>query len=158
MLKQGGRQRRGTKQAALATIVAALLLVSCGGTEEMSAPLTKTEYIKQGNAICQKNLKENEKALAEALKQLSAKKISPSSRKGAEDLTSAALPPLTALTQQLADLTPPPKDEKTASQMVEQFESGLTKMEEDPLGAFKSNSFQPAGETARQYGLTACTI
>jgi hypothetical protein len=142
----------------VAVFLAALFLVSCGGSEEAETPLTKSQFIKQGNAICQKNLRANEEALGAAFKQLTAKKISPSSQEGAEEIAAAALPPLSNLTQQMADLSPPSKDEQVVDQMVEQFESGLEKMEEDPQSAIKSNSFQPAGETARQYGLTACTI
>jgi len=139
-------------------ILAALTLVSCGGSEEAATPLTKAQFIKQGNAICRKNLKENEKALGAAVEQLAAKKIDPSSQKGAEELAAAAIPPMSDLTQRMADLSPPSKDEAVVNQMVEQFESGVEEMEEDPRAAIKSNSFQGAGETAREFGLTACTI
>jgi hypothetical protein len=133
------------------------LLGSCGGGED-EQPLTKDQFIEQGNAICQRGLREKDEVVSEGLKNLSDENSGPPSRQDLERLVDATLPVFEDMTEQLAELSGPPKDQAITNRMVEQFEAGLQVLEEDPQAVIDSNPFEEAGATARSYGLTACTF
>ena len=140
--------------AILAVCVAAAVAVGCGSSAP--TPLTKTAFIKQGNAICVHATKARDAALAKAVKQ-------GSQGSNQEELqhyvSTVALPPIQVMTEELGGLGPPKGDEKKVEALIGEFEAGIAALEKDPSKALAHESvFTGANEMAIAYGLTDCTI
>jgi hypothetical protein len=139
-------------------LVSLMFLVSgCGGGDE-SPPLSKREFINQGNAICVKGLRKKDAQVRIGLEEIARENQSPT-RADAERLAvNTALPVLEEITDELSNLHPPAKDEKEVGQIMEQFETALEKAEEEPGQLVDSDPFAPAATAARSYGLVACNV
>jgi hypothetical protein len=142
---------------AVAVLAIAVAAAGCGGSE--SAPLTKAEFIEQGNSVC----KQGKKEMAAALKGVSKGSAQGSGKSSGEAelervVTEVALPPVQGMTEELGDLSPPEKDQKQIAAIVAAFEEGLKKSKADPSSALTGTPFTSANERAEAYGLTECMI
>ena len=134
----------------MAVLAIAAVATGCGGSDP--APLSKTAFVKQGNAICVNASKEREAAMAKAAKE-------GGGDAGAEDLINeVALPPTQKMVEELDDLGVPKGGEKQVEAMISGFEEGIETVEENPKEALGSYAFEKADEAAAAYGLTECGI
>ncbi len=121
-----------------------------------TTPLTKAEFIKQGDAICTQIDAEQENGLAAALKK------NPKAQTGKANqeklLTEVGLPPIQTGVEELASLAPPSGDEAKAEAIVSEIEAGLKSSEEDPsiLLSPTADPFVKAGKLAGEYGFKVC--
>jgi hypothetical protein len=100
----------------------------CGGDDE--EPLSKAEYIKQGDAICKKAQAEGKK-----------------DRRRSE-----------ALLEELRDLPAPEGDEDTLNGIYDGIEEGLEKIEDNPtILLSEDNPFEKASQEAEDYGFEECS-
>jgi hypothetical protein len=146
-----------TLSALVGAVAVAAIGMGCGGGE--AAPLSKAEFIAQGNSICGESADARDAALKEAAKE---------SAQGSEDLSSAAelekfvteavLPAIEEMNEQLAGLGAPKRDETKVAAIVAGFEEGAEAVEANPRSALGRSPFADANRLAADYGLTDCAI
>lgn len=143
---------------ALAAIAAVASLAGCGsgGDGTASAPLTKAEFIKQGDAICEKADGKQKVELQAYLKEHPAAR---SSQAGQEKMIlEVGAPPIQSEAEELAALEPPADDQDEIGAIVEAIEEAVSKVKEDPsnLTTGAKGPFAKADKLARAYGFKAC--
>jgi hypothetical protein len=139
------------------------LASGCGSGSEVtaSAPLTKQEFIKQGNAVCDKRLEERDSKILVAYQQnIGEYKRLP--KAGQEKLVGKValevdLPIYRKLVRQLGALTPPAQDAKTVEQIVSKYEALLDELFEHPENLEDAEPLAPNAE-ALSYGLISCNL
>ncbi|MFL5834508.1 MAG: hypothetical protein ACJ76B_11100 [Solirubrobacterales bacterium] len=133
-------------------------MLGCGGSDDASSePLTKRAFLKQGNSICEKGVKEKDKLFEASFKEISAGGKEPA-KKDVEQLVLDILPPIQKTTEQLAELSPPEKDEGKVSALIEGYEEAVQEAEEDPGSALSANFMKAPNEAAQTYGFTSCAL
>jgi hypothetical protein len=133
----------------------AIGLASCGGGEP--DPLTKTEFLKQGNEACLQATAERGSATKEAVKDPQSSEGASEEAEFDEFVTNVLLPPVQQMTDDLDGLGVPKGDEKQVEGIVAGFQNGIDELEGDPSSA-TANSFTAANKRAVAYGLTDCVI
>jgi hypothetical protein len=137
-------------------LVGGALLIGCGGGDDSSsteAALTKSAYLKQGNAIC-KNANDD---LDVAAKQQFGNQ-QPTQKELEQFATSTAIPELEQEIADLRALPAPTGDTETVSAIYDAAESGLDQLKQDPSIITQDNpqAFAEANKLAKDYGLTVC--
>ncbi len=133
-------------------LLAAGVGAGCGGGDE--EPLSKAEYIKQGDAICKKAAAELEK---------DAKAKLPSGKKPSEEqLTSfteeVLKPNAQGQINDLRDLTPPEGDGDKLNGIYDEVEGALAKVEDDPkILLSNEDPFAAPSKKAADYGFKECS-
>jgi hypothetical protein len=127
----------------------------CGGDDE--EPLSKAEYIKQGDAICKKAQAEGKKKVEEMFGDLG-----PNEEPSEEQLTTLVEDVIKPNTQgqlnDLRDLTPPEGDEDTVNAIYDGVEEGLANVEDDPkILLSKDDPFEAPTQKAEDYGFKECS-
>lgn len=131
-------------------------VVGCGSSGD-SPPLTKAEFIKQGDAICEKTDKKQTASLKSYSKQHPPK--SNTSKAAQEKLiTTVGLPPIQTEAEELAALSAPSGDEEEIDAIVEGIEKAVEKGEDDPSSLLTASGgpFEPVNKLAGNYGFKAC--
>lgn len=118
-------------------------------------PLTKKEFIAEGESICQ-NIPVTYTELVTELEKEEKGKKKPST---AETNLKAAVPPIFSAVEEFENLTPPKGEEKQAEEIIDSLEAAGKGLEEEPtapLSGPKSpyNEFQ---EVTKKYGLNFCS-
>ncbi len=139
---------------ALAALFLGSALVGCGDNDD-SSPLTKAEFVKQGNLICQKWEQEREEEYEKALQSSEGKKPTPQTQeKAAVDVLQR---PYERMASKLAELSPPEGEEKQVEAIVQAMEEAISKIEKDPASALREGSYTKPNKLATDYGLTECS-
>lgn len=146
------RTRLGSVTAiGLAVVLAA---AGCGG-DEGEEPLTKSEYIKQGDAICSKG----DAAIGSAAVALGAEGKQPPPEELARFTEEVVVPTLQDQIDQLRKLPAPEGDEETVAAIYDKAQEGIDQIKEDPE-MFASQEPPPAlneaGQLAGDYGFQEC--
>jgi hypothetical protein len=130
----------------LAALTAALFLIGCGGGS--NSQLSKAEFIKQGNAICQKSSKKRTAEFSAQAEDLSTEQI----------VMKITLPSMREIAERLDELGAPEGDEERIEAIVTGIEDGVDKSEQqikkDPEGF--ETYVAPAERQAVEYGLKDC--
>ena len=133
----------------------ATLFAGCGDDEESgdsgdggSAP-TKAEFVKEGNAICEKGNAELDAATAN---------FGPQTPPAEVDafVTDTLVPNVQGQIDDLRELTPPAGDENTVDEMLDTAQDNLDTVEDDPASIRSGDPFAEANQLLRDYGLTVC--
>ncbi len=137
--------------ALLATGAAA----GCGGDE--SEPLSKAEYIKQGDAICKKSGDKIDMEAEEEFADLGADE-EPSEEQLTTFVEDIAKPNLETQLSDLRDLGVPEGDEEELDDIYEGVETALAKVENDPGIILEEGNdpFEEPNDAARAYGFKEC--
>lgn len=139
--------------AILVALFATVVAAGCGGDE--AKPLSKAEYIKQGDAICKKSGDQIDKEVKES-------GLAEGGEPSEKEITTFAEETLTpALEGQVADLRdlPTPKgDEDTLDKLYEDVETATAKIEEDPKLLLQQGEdpFEKPNADAQKYGFKVC--
>jgi hypothetical protein len=143
------RDRLATIAVALAIALAAWLVAGCGSSS--SNPITKAEFVKQGNEICKEAAKQREEDL---------KASTDESGEGEEisNYVEVALGSVEDMAGELSDLEPPAAQKKESEKLVQDLESEIEALQASPEKPITSSSFKEANAAAEQAGLPACTI
>jgi hypothetical protein len=146
----------------LAAAVLASLLAGCGSGEPASAaPLTKKEFVKQGNALCDAVLAERDErakqAYAEHIGEYERLPKAGQVRLQAELALENDLPLYKKLVLKLRELPPPAKDQKTVDRILSHYESLLDRLFENPEKLDAAEPLAPNAEAA-SYGLISCNF
>lgn len=142
--------------AVVPVLLVGALLAGCGGDDGSSstaAALTKSEYVKQGNAICRQGNKEIEAAVRKLFGNQQ-----PTQQQLKQFATETAIPNIESQIEQLRALPAPSGDEETVTAIYDAAQEGVDKFKQDPLLITQDNpqAFVKANKLARDYGLTVC--
>ena len=136
-----------------------LALFGCGGGGQPSdsEPLTRAQFIKRASAIC----RSEEARKTRALRSVSERgnDFLGGSRRDLEKLVSEAILPLYAeMIEEMAELSPPPKDAAKVERIVSQYERKLGEAEANPGRQIVDDSFLKVNQLAASYGIEGCTL
>jgi hypothetical protein len=145
------------------SILAALtvsLATGCGGEDDASAEVTKTEFTKEAEAVCAERKKDWDKAIAVYTKEASETEFSDAKERAQTEvfLDEKLLPILQTELKSLEGLDVPAADEEKVESMLQSRTQGIEKLEdkgaaalfyEEPFGAFEKE--------AKKYGLD-CSV
>jgi hypothetical protein len=138
--------------ALAAALMGGLIGSGCGGSAK-AVPLTKSEFLKEGGAICKSADRQREEELKKATAE------GGSEPNQADMVTQVALPSAREMTEALAGLEPPAGDEKEVQAIIAAFEHGIETVESAPTNVSASmNAFAEATKAAEGYGLANCGI
>lgn len=140
---------RRTMNLLMAVAVAAAMLVGCssggGGSSRSSKEISKADYIKQGNALCQKFNKKLDAA---------SKGVDPSNKAQYDKfLRDKAVPEAENLIKQLKGLGTPKGDDAKLDKLYGSMQSDLDKVKKNP----SSDGPSKTEDLLKGYGLTDCT-
>ena len=155
----------------LAAMVAGLIvLAGCGGGDDTSstsagasgtsgeqgASLTKSEFLAQGNAICENGNQE----IQAAGKKLFTQSQPPSAAEQEKFATDTLIPSIQEQIDGIKALTPPAGDEDQVNAITDAAQSALDKAKADPAlltdQGGQSDPFAEANKLANAYGLDKC--
>ncbi|HWO47338.1 MAG TPA: hypothetical protein VNM41_04690 [Solirubrobacterales bacterium] len=150
--------------AALAALaVVAALVAGCGGgddtTTDETATLTKAEFIKQGDAICEKGNEELEGEFQSFAKENDIPlEKEPNTEQSEELVEEVLVPNIQNQAEELRALGVPSGDEDQVNAMLDSLEEGIEEAEDDPGDLFsgKTDPFGKANKLASEYGLKVC--
>jgi hypothetical protein len=135
--------------------LAASSVAGCGGdTDATAAPVTKDEFIRRADAICEKADKVQESELKVYLK---AHPDGPASRVG-RTIKLVGLPPIHAEVEELANLEVPQGEESVVGVVIRGMRQSLREAEEKPgVLATGAGPFTEVDKLAKKYGFKACS-
>jgi hypothetical protein len=138
---------------------AVLVLAGCGGSggDSTEPPLTKAQYIKQADAICNKVYEKQLSALAVYGKKHP--KPRPTRSPQAAAIVAAALPPTKVGIEEIKSLNRPAADKQAIDSMLDEIDAAIKETEEHPtmLVAGVKNPFEKVNQRAAKYGFEACS-
>ena len=133
-----------------ACAVAVTVVIGCGGGDD---ELTKSEFLKQGNAICAKGNKE----IDAAVNKLFPGKQQPTKAEITKFAEDTLIPSVEGQVSDLRDLNPPSADEDQVNAILDEADSAVEKTKADPsLIATNKDPFAKANQMANAYGLKEC--
>lgn len=144
------------RSALLLVLLGAGAVGGCGGDGEK--PLSKSEFIKRGDAICKKAEGDIEKA-GEKFVDRFGEDSRPSDKELKAFVDDTFKPIVEGLASDLRDLPPPEGDEGAVEDIYEGFEAGLERVEDDPelIIRTEGDAFEDANKAASDYGLEECS-
>jgi hypothetical protein len=145
--------------AVLAALVAlAAVVAGCGSDSETTESLTKAEFIKRADAICEKS----EGKVTSEFEDYAEEKgwdenKEPSKEQQEEVIVEVVGPNVQAQVDEIRELEAPEGDEETIDEMLTAVEEGVEDLEENP-GQVTSgdNPLAEGSKLARDYGLEKC--
>jgi len=150
----------------IATLFGVLLIAAiaagCGSsdsTDSTAAALTKAEFIKQGDAICEKGSKQIEEEAEEFAEENDIDTSNPTDEEQEEVIESVVAPSLQTQADELNELGAPSGEEDKTGAIIAALESGADELESDPGVLLKESSTGPldeANELANEFGFKAC--
>lgn len=148
--------------AAAAAAVLAALVAGCGGGDETTdetVTLTKVEFIKQGDAICQAGNKEIEEGFEEFAKENNLpENKEPSKEQGVELVETVLLPNIQQQGEELRELGAPEGDEEQVEEILDSLDEAVAEGEDDPESLFSGDTdpFGKPNQMASDYGFKVC--
>jgi len=146
---------------AIAALVAlAALIAGCGGgddTTDETVTLTKTEFIKQADQICE----EGNKSINTGVDQFAEEKGTTPEKltkdQQEEFVEQVVAGDIRTQAEEIGDLGAPSGDEEQIEQMVDAVESAADEIEDEPELLFgKTNPLAEGTKLAKDYGLKVC--
>jgi hypothetical protein len=148
--------------AIAAVFALAALVAGCGGgddTTDETVTLTKTEFIKQGDAIC----KEGNEEISEGFEEYAEENDlpqnkEPSTEQGIEITETVILPNVQQQAEEIRELGAPEGDEDQVDELLTSLEDAVAEGEDDPELLFKGDTdpFAKVNELATDYGFKVC--
>jgi hypothetical protein len=151
-------------------VVVVFAVAGCGGSSDSNGatetaassggsfsgkPTKKSQFIKEGDAICRKVPTSYQAGLNKLVKKL--EKL-PKKKREEEETFAAAIPPLRTAVKEFWALGPPKGAEDQAVAIVEALEATADGLEEEPLAPL-SGAGSPSEEFSKltkQFGFTTC--
>jgi hypothetical protein len=142
-------------------VVASIGILGCGssGSESSAeAPLTRAQFLRQGDQICQKGLRKKDEAVKAALGKSFPTKDKALLQKARTELVEEVLTVYGNIADRLGDLTPPQKDEAAVAGILAKMHRDIEKGEARPEDAGNLVLLVAARRAAEAYGLTGCAF
>jgi hypothetical protein len=155
---------KGLVASIFGVLAIALIAAGCGGgndTTGTTASLTKAEFLKQGNQICNEGNKEINAGFEEFLKKNNlSHHQKPTLAQREEVAETVVLPGVAKQVEGVKNLGAPSGEEEKVDAIIAAAEEGLEKAEEDPAAFVNEEGgdpFKEADKLTSAYGLTACS-
>jgi hypothetical protein len=146
--------------ALLAALTAiSMIAAGCGGSDSTdSSSITKAQFIKQADAICEKGTKENEAEFEEFAEEKNlSEDEEPTKAQQEEAISDIVAPGVQKQIEEIDALGAPEGDEKQVEAIVTSVEEGVEEIEADPSSLIKGeNPLGKGSKLAKEYGLKAC--
>jgi hypothetical protein len=130
---------------------------SANGEEAGAAPMTKAEFIKKADAICEETDKAQEAAQRTFEKKFPEADSSP--RWEEKFVQVVGLPPIQSAAEEIGDLPVPSGDEEKVGAIVDGLEEAVDEARAEPgsmLGKGSVGPFTDVFKLAQDYGFKAC--
>jgi hypothetical protein len=161
-------RRRNRGWVFVIAAVLAVVAAGCGdssagssGTEaqaEATGPLTKAQFKREANGICQAGMAEKDHVVAIVVKSIPPEELAEPAPERLEKAVSLMLVPVRKTTTELSELQPPAKDQAALDEIVSKLDAGIEKSEAQPRLFLSGTPLAPAGEVARGIGLAKCNF
>jgi hypothetical protein len=146
--------------AALAVLVAlATVVAGCGGGDDSgtSGSLTKAEFIKKADAICEEGNDSINTEVDEFAEEKGTTSEKMTKEQQEEFVEQVVAEDIRSQAEEIGDLGAPSGDEEQIEAMVEAVEDGADEIEEEPKVLFgKANPLAEGTKLAKEYGLKVC--
>lgn len=148
--------------ALLAGVMAiAMVAAGCGSSSDDSTEtvvLTKTEFIKQGDAICKQGSSQISDEADEFAEENDIDTSNPSKEDQEEVIVSVVAPALQTQADEISELGAPEGEEEKVTAMIEALEAGAEKLEDEPgaLLESKADPLAEANKLANEFGFKEC--
>jgi hypothetical protein len=145
----------------LAALVAlAAIVAGCGGGDDSDTTggdsLTKAEFIKQGDAICEKANDQSEAEAEKFAKENDFKLERPTKEQLEEAVTEILVPNFNRQVEDLKALGVPEGDEEQVEEMIGSLETAADEIEGDPSLVFEEQVLKEPAQLAEDYGFKVC--
>jgi hypothetical protein len=145
----------------IALLLAALALVvvaGCGSDDDEGGEetLTKVEFIKQGDQICEKTEEQSETEAEEFAEENGFNLENASEAELEEAVAEVLVPTLNQQIDEIGALGAPEGDEETIEEIIVALEDGSAEVEDDPSVVFEGKPLKEASQLAKDYGFEAC--
>lgn len=150
---------KGIFRTVLTALAAALavLVAGCGGGDDETSSVTRQQFVKQANAICQEQSQKRNKIIGDAIAGMDQNKLLPKTER--EDIILEALPPYAETPEKLEALGAPEGDEEKVEAIIQAMEEAAKDAEADPSKALTSTEqFAKANKLNGEYGLSNCIL
>ena len=152
------------KKASLVVLaLVAAIVAGCGGsddsgseTTEATVTLTKAEFIKQGDAICEEANEQNETEAEEFAEDNGFTLEKATDEQLEEAITEVLVPSLNQQVEDIAALGAPQGDEEQVEKIVVSLEDGAGEIEDEPSLAFEGDPLKESSRLAKDYGFEVC--
>jgi hypothetical protein len=150
--------------ALLAGVMAiAIVAAGCGSSGDDSTDtvvvLTKTEFIKQGDAICKKGSESLSQEAEDFADENNIDTSKPTKKQQEEVIETVVGPALQTQADELGELGAPDGEEDKTAAIVDALEAGAEELEDNPGALLESNGKSPldkAKELATEFGFKEC--
>lgn len=134
-------------------IMVALIVAGCGGGG--GETVTKSDFVRQGNAVCGKW----QQARGEAFREVNSKFKPPVTQAKREKAILFVLEPYEDAIEGLKELEPPAGEEEKVEAIIDSMEEGYNQAKANP-GTLVSSSapFSKANKLTEEYGLKECGV
>jgi hypothetical protein len=140
-----------------------LVFAACGSSNNSTpttAALTKSQFLKKGNAICSKGNQQINNAAHQTFTKKKYPNGQPPKSAVTKFATDTVIPSVQSQIDGIKALGAPAGDEAQVQAIVDAAQSALDKAKADPTILLQNNQkndpFAKANELAKSYGLTAC--
>jgi len=141
----------------------AIVAAGCGSSSDDSTDtvvvLTKTEFIKRGDAICKKGSEQIQEEADAFAKENGIDTNKPTKEEQEEVISGVLGPALQTQADEISALGAPDGEEEKVEAIVAALESGAQELEDDPaslVGANGTGSLDKATELAGKFGFQEC--
>ena len=133
------------------------LLAACGD-DGGSEPLTKAEFIEQGDVICAEGEEEAQVEAEEFAEENEIDSENPTQEQAEEAVAAVFVPSLRKQAEELSELAPPEGEEEQVEAIVSALEGAVEELEENPDALFEegSNPLEEPSELAAEFGFEEC--
>ncbi len=132
-------------------VVAAVSLAGCGGGGDA---LTKSQFVEQGNKICERS---QQRITEGAERRFTAKGEIPSAQQITDFANETVDPALEEELNRLRELTPPEQDRERVEDILNAGQAGLEEVRRDPTSLIgERDPLENYSELASGYGLDKC--
>jgi hypothetical protein len=151
--------------ALLAGVMAlAIVAAGCGSSSDSTTDttvvvLTKTEFIKQGDAICKRGSESLSQEAEDFADENNIDIEKPTKKQQEEVIETVVGPALQTQADELSELGAPDGEEDKTTAIVEALESGAEELEDNPGALLESGGKSPldkANELANEFGFKQC--
>jgi ABC-type glycerol-3-phosphate transport system substrate-binding protein len=151
--------------ALLAGVMAlAIVAAGCGSSSDSTTDttvvvLTKTEFIKQGDAICKKGSESLSQEAEDFADENDIDTEKPTKKQQEEVIETVVGPALQTQADELRELGDPDGEEDKMTAIVDALEAGAKELEDDPGALLESGGKSPldeANELANEFGFKQC--
>jgi hypothetical protein len=130
-----------------------------GGEESSASTLTKSEFIKAADAICEESNEAIEGEANEFAEENGIDTEKPTEAQQEEVISQVVAPAIRAQAEEINSLAAPSGEEESVEGIVEAVEAGAEEAEDEPgvlLSEKGGGPFEEANELANEFGLKVC--